>query len=57
MDRIFRASLDAGTTSYAFRMIWILAHIHIHFACFRALTTSDTFVVLNLNVKKADLIK
>ena len=52
MDRIFRTSLDAGTTSYAFRMIWILAHIHI-----RALTTSDTFVVLNLNVKKADLIK
>ena len=31
MDRILGTSLDAGSATYAFRMVWMPAHIHIHF--------------------------
>ena len=57
MDRILGTSLDAGSATYAFRMVWMPAHIHIHFTCGYTLITSDTFAVLNFDREKAYLIK
>ena len=57
VDGIVRTCFHAGATSYAFRVVRRFEDVNIHFACLRALHTSDTTIVLHLNAEEGYFIK
>ena len=46
-----------SATSYTFRMVRCFEDVDIHFACLRALHTSDTTIILHLNAEEGYFIK
>ncbi len=57
VDGIVRTCFHAGAASYAFRVVRRFEDVNIHFACLRALHTSDTTIVLHLNAEEGYFIK